>query len=77
MSSRELNLSVDLDALRARLRAMTDAELRAFGRKMCALVYPLTYDGDGKPRVSPFSIQLQEARVRDLTLEYNSSARRR
>jgi len=56
---------------------MTDAELRAFGRKMRALVYPLTYDGDGKPRVSPFSIQLQEARVRDLTLEYNSSARRR
>jgi hypothetical protein len=30
---------------------------------MRALVFPLTYDGDGKPSVSAFSIQLDEARA--------------
>jgi hypothetical protein len=34
----------------------------AFGKKMHLLCYPLTYD-EGKPRVSVFSIQLDEARA--------------
>jgi hypothetical protein len=58
-----LGISVDLDALRGRLQAMSDAELAAFGKQMRELVYPLTYDGDGKPSVSAFSIQLDEARA--------------
>ena len=52
----------DVDGLRARLRAITEAELTAFGRKMHALCYPLTYDGDGKRSVPAFSIQLGDAR---------------
>ena len=63
MSSRELNLSMDLDALRERLRAMTDGELLKFGKQMHALCYPRTYGPDGKPSVSAFSIQLDEARA--------------
>lgn len=63
LGCRELDVSVDLDALRARLRSMSDAELLAFGKQMRSLVYPLTYDGDGKPQVSTFSIQLDEARA--------------
>lgn len=55
--------TLDVEALRARLRAMTDVELNKFGREMRALVYPLTYDGKGKPTVSAFSIQLEEARA--------------
>jgi hypothetical protein len=38
---------------------MNDADLLALGRQMRSLVYPLTYDG--KPSVSAFSIQLEEA----------------
>ncbi len=52
-----------IDALRIKLRAMTDAELIAFGKETRALVYPLTYGPDGKPSVSAFSIQLDEARA--------------
>lgn len=63
LACRELDVSVDLDALRARLRTMTDAELLAFGRQMRSLVYPLTYGADGKPQVSAFSIRLDEARA--------------
>jgi hypothetical protein len=59
--SNALGIHVDLGALRARLRNMNDADLLAFGRQMRSLVYPLTYDGDGKPSVSAFSIQLEEA----------------
>jgi len=58
-----LSISVDLDALRLRLEKMSDAELLKFGKEMRALVYPLTYGFDGKPRVSAFSIQLGEARA--------------
>jgi hypothetical protein len=61
--SNALGISVDLDALRIRLQNMSDNELFAFGRQMRSLVYPLTYDGDGKPSVSAFSIQLEEARA--------------
>lgn len=63
LGCRELDVSVDLDALRARLQAMREDELLAFGKQMRSLVYPLTYDGDGKPTVSAFSIQLDEARA--------------
>jgi hypothetical protein len=42
---------------------MSDAEVVAFGKQMRGLVYPLTYDGHGKPSVSAFSIQLGEARA--------------
>lgn len=59
---RELENSVDVDGLRARLRAMTDAELLTFGKQMHDLVYPLTYDHRGRPSVSTFSLQLDEAR---------------
>jgi hypothetical protein len=58
----ESKISLDLDALRTRLQAMTDDELLAFGNQMHSLVYPRTYDGDGKPSESAFSIQLEEAR---------------
>jgi|SRR5271167_2556555 len=54
---------VDLDALRTHLQAMTDAELIAFGKQMRSLVYPLRYDGDGKPMVTSFAISLAEARA--------------
>ena len=42
---------------------MSDTDLLAFGQQMHALCYPLTYDGSGKPSVSAFSIQLEEARA--------------
>jgi hypothetical protein len=61
--SNALDISVDLTALRGKLGAMTDAELIAFGKQMRGLCYPLTYDGDGKPTISAFSIQLDEARA--------------
>ena len=51
---------MDLDAIRARLQNMNEAELLVFG--MHELVYPLNYASDGKPSVSAFSIQLDEAR---------------
>jgi hypothetical protein len=54
---------VDVDAVRVRLAAMSDAELIGFGRQMRGLCYPITYDGRGKPQVSAFSVQLDEARV--------------
>jgi len=60
--SNALGVSVDLVALRERLQRMSHDELVAFGKRMRNLVYPLTYDHDGKPSVSAFSIQLREAR---------------
>jgi hypothetical protein len=60
--SNALGIHVDLDALHARLQAMSDNDLLAFGKQMHKLCYPLTYDGEGKPSVSAFSIQLDEAR---------------
>jgi hypothetical protein len=53
--------SVDLEALRARLRKVSDMELRAFGkdaRYMCSPAANL-----GKPPREPFLIQLAEARA--------------
>jgi hypothetical protein len=58
-----LSISVDLEALRVRLEKMSDGELLAFGKEMRELVYPLTYDYRGKPNVSAFSIQLEQARA--------------
>lgn len=54
--------ALDIDALRTRLRNMSDAELLKFGKQMHDLVYPLTYGANRKPSVSAFSIQLDEAR---------------
>jgi hypothetical protein len=54
---------VDLEELREQLRKMADAELILFGKQMHNLVYPPTYDYRGKPNVSAFSIQLNEARA--------------
>jgi hypothetical protein len=59
---KELDISVDLESLRARLQKMSDDELIVFGKQMRNLVYPLSYDFHGKPVVSAFSIQLDEAR---------------
>jgi hypothetical protein len=42
---------------------LRDNELLAFGKHMHEPCYPLTYDGDGKPNVSAFSIQLDEAQA--------------
>jgi hypothetical protein len=53
----------DYDAARTRIQGMSDEELIVFGRRMRELVYPLTYGFDGKPSVSAFSIQLDEARA--------------
>jgi hypothetical protein len=59
---RELELSVDLDALRARLKAMNDDELVNFGKEMTELVCPRTFGIYSKPKISAFSIQLSAAR---------------
>jgi hypothetical protein len=63
------NLGIDLglDKLRSQLRAMTDDELLNFREQLHSLVYPLRYDGDGKPMVTAFSFQLEEARGRVAT----------
>jgi hypothetical protein len=60
---RELDVSVDIEALRVRLAMMSDDELLRFGLQMRGLVNPLTYGPNGKPSVSAFSIQLDEART--------------
>jgi hypothetical protein len=61
--SNALSNSVNLDDLRELLSGLSDADLIVFGKQMRGLVYPLRYDGDGKPQVSAFSIQLNEARA--------------
>jgi hypothetical protein len=42
---------------------MTEAELPAFGKQIHGMIYPRRYDGKGKPTLSAFSIQLDEARA--------------
>jgi hypothetical protein len=54
---------VELVALRAKLQAMTEAELLAFGKSTDHLIYPRRYDFHGKPTGSSFSIKLDEARA--------------
>jgi hypothetical protein len=54
---------VDLVALRAKLQAMSEAELLVFGKETRRMVYPRVYGFDRKPTVSSFSVQLEEARA--------------
>jgi hypothetical protein len=54
--------SLDLDALRSRLRGITESELLAFGKQMHSLSFPLTYDFRSKPTFSAFSVQLEATR---------------
>jgi hypothetical protein len=54
---------LDLVALRAKLAAMSEAELLAFGKSMHDMIYPRRYHFHGKPTVSSFSIRLDEARL--------------
>jgi hypothetical protein len=60
---RELESSVDLDALRVRLQKMSDEELLKFGREMHALAHRRTRDHRAKQNVSAFSVQFDEARA--------------
>lgn len=55
--------AIDVNAIRTRLRSLSDADLMTFGKQMRELVYPLTYGHHGKPSVTAFSIQLNEARA--------------
>lgn len=57
------SIEVDLVTLRAKLQAMSEAELLAFGKEMQRMVYPRVYDGKGRPAANAFSIQLDEARA--------------
>ena len=52
---------IDLERLRARLRAMTDAQLRPFGKAAKYMVSP--YANMGKPPLPAFVIQFEEARA--------------
>ena len=47
-------MSADVDALQARHRAMSDAELIIFGCQMRGSVHPLRYGWDGLPGVCAF-----------------------
>ena len=63
LSAIAFDTAIDVEAIRARIRTMSDAELTAFGKQMRGLVYPLRYGGDGKPVKCAFSMQLDEARA--------------
>jgi hypothetical protein len=52
---------VDIEALRERLRRMTDAELQRFGKDNRYMCSP--YANLGKPPLEAFVIQLREARA--------------
>lgn len=51
----------DVDALRARLRKMSDEELREFGKAARYMVSPSA--NMGKPPLPTFVLQLEEARA--------------
>jgi hypothetical protein len=53
-----------VDAIRAWLSTISDVELIVFGNQMRGLVYPLSFDHNGQPTVTAFSIQLKEARAK-------------
>ena len=55
---------------------MTDDELLVFGKQMCELVYPQRYGGGGKPTLSAFSIQLDEAESSDQVVQHAREVRR-
>jgi hypothetical protein len=56
-----LDVPVDLDELRERLRKMRDEQLRRFGRAAQYMCSPAA--NCGKPPREPFVIQLEEARA--------------
>ena len=53
--------TLDVDALRARLRKMSDEELREFGKAARYMVSPTA--NMGKPPLPTFVLQLEEARA--------------
>jgi hypothetical protein len=53
--------TLDVDALRARLRKMSDEELREFGKAARYMVSPTA--NTGKPPLQTFVLQLEEARA--------------
>jgi len=53
--------ALDVDALRARLRKMSDEELREFGKAARYMVSPTA--NMGKPPLPTFVLQLNEARA--------------
>jgi hypothetical protein len=53
--------TLDVDALRTRLSKMSDEELRKFGRAARYMVSPTA--NMGKPPLSAFVLQLEEARA--------------
>jgi len=53
--------NLDVDALRARLRKMSDEELREFGKAARYMVSPTA--NMGKPPLPTFVLQLEEARA--------------
>jgi hypothetical protein len=53
--------TLDVDALRTRLRKMSDEELRKFGKAARYMVSPRA--NMGKPPLPAFMLQLEEARA--------------
>jgi hypothetical protein len=53
--------NLDIDALRARLRKMSDKELREFGEAAKYMISPKA--NMGKPPLPAFVLQLEEARA--------------
>ena len=56
-----LDVPVDVEELRERLRKMTDEQLRRFGRAAQYMCSPAA--NGGKPPREPFVIQLEEAKA--------------
>jgi len=54
-------VTLDVDALRARLRKMSDEDLRKFGQAARYMVSPTA--NMGKPPLPTFVLQLEEART--------------
>jgi hypothetical protein len=64
----------DVDVLRARLRKMSDKELREFGKAARYMVSPKA--NMGKPPLPTFVLQLEEARVEWLRRHPAESAKK-
>lgn len=54
----QIQQEIDIERLRARLRAMTDEQLRQFGKAARYMVSP--YANLGQPPLQAFVIQLEE-----------------
>jgi hypothetical protein len=61
MHSIQLTTSLDIKALRTRLRKMSDEELRKFGKAARDMASPTA--NMGKPPLPDFALQLEEARA--------------